>query len=127
MQIKEMEGESLILNEKQNFYSAFLKNNVKMYVPCLWEQFYCCCMHTKIMLFKEIVVVKLLRNWSAWKCSEMQALLSVLGLSKPYIAGVIFFQQDRRTNYEGNWKWSFTLSPILAREIRLVIAVVVEP
>ena len=35
MQIKEMEGESLILNEKQNFYSAFLKNNVKMYVPCL--------------------------------------------------------------------------------------------
>ena len=127
MQIKKMEGESLILNEKQNFYSAFLKNNVKMYVPCLWEQFYCCCMHTKIMLFKEIVVVKLLRNWSAWKCSEMQALLSVLGLSKPYIAGVIFFQQDRRTNYEGNWKWGFTLSPILAREIRLVIAVVVEP
>ena len=127
MQIKKMEGESLILNEKQNFYSAFLKNNFKMYVLCLWEQFYCCCMHTKIMLFKEIVGVKLLWNWSAWKCSEIQTLFSVLGLSKPYIAGVIFFQRDLRTNCEGNWKWGFTLSPILARDIRLVMAVVMEP
>ena len=43
-----------------------------------------------------------------------------------YITWVILFWQDQRINDEGNWKWDFTLGPILSREIRLAIAVVVK-